>query len=158
MSQGLGSDSADLDKSLIDLISHSSDTEQFQLHLICSCSYQDARAWDVFDIQKTLDTNPRPGVLSIRQLQGFKSIFLFFFLQLCICWRWGNSLSVLIHFNSPASMKAKAKFTGYRSNCLTSEEHGRRAQIERGSQKEKPGDTRFSQGWCTAKKLLKFPK
>lgn len=78
MSQGLGSDSADLGKSLMGLFSHSSDSEQFQLHLICSCSYQDAQAWDIFDIQKTLDTNPRPGVLSIQQLQGFKSIFFFF--------------------------------------------------------------------------------
>lgn len=55
-------------------------------------------------------------------------------------------------------MKAEAEFTGYQLNCLTSEEHGRKAQIERGSQKGEPGDTRFSQGCCTAKKLFKFPK
>lgn len=34
-------------------------------------------------------------------------------------------------------MKVEAKFRGYQSNCFTSEEHGRGAQIERGSQKRK---------------------
>lgn len=38
-------------------------------------------------------------------------------------------------------MKAEAEFTGYQSNCPTAEEQGRKAQIERGSQKEEPGDT-----------------
>lgn len=55
-------------------------------------------------------------------------------------------------------MKAEREFTGYQSNCLTAEEHSRKAQIERGSQKEEPGDTPFSQGWCITKKLFKFPK
>lgn len=156
MSQGLGHDRVDLHKSLIGLFNHSSDTEQFQLNLICS-----ALQLMFLSICTSLrglqhPKNPRPGVLSTQQLQGFKNMFLSVFLQLCICWRWGNSLPVLIHFNSPASMKAEAKFTGY--PCLTSEAHGRKAQIERGSQKEKPGDTRFSQGWCTAKKLFKFPE
>jgi len=33
-------------------------------------------------------------------------------------------------------MKAEAKFRGDQSNCFTSEERGRRAQTERGSQKK----------------------